>query len=348
MIAKDERPDLTIDDLRQRMTAHGVRQLLAKELAPNDNSKNQPYLGHSLEAVNILPVQDVRADTEAKTKALKARLRFSWLQPDGSVAPAAGAQLIVYPQYPEVRLAGFLRGARNAPSDLMNSRIGGRLLFMGITNDGGIIAWAAGPDSALVRGLEELGSLERTGVFLKVPLESGPSVTPRQALLRELRRIHDLNWIRAKALRRGGHIVDCKGTNCVGYTLEAELGVPRNGFSEPDFLGWEVKASQTNDFDHVPLNKVLTLMTPEPDGGYYVDRGVKEFIRKFGYADKLGRLDRLNFGGIFRTGERNLGTGLTFEIQGTTGRNSRSAIHLAQSRSWRTMVLSRRRGASLR
>jgi hypothetical protein len=30
-------------------------------------------------------------------------------------------------------------------------------------------------------------------------------------------------------------------SNCGGYTLEAELGATPNGYSEPDFMGWEIK-----------------------------------------------------------------------------------------------------------
>jgi hypothetical protein len=46
------------------------------------------------------------------------------------------------------------------------------------------------------------------------------------------------------------------------------------------------------------LNKgtAVTLMTPEPTGGYYAEAGVERFIRDYGYADRTGREDRLNFG----------------------------------------------------
>ncbi|MEK7781186.1 MAG: hypothetical protein AAB370_06775 [Verrucomicrobiota bacterium] len=39
------------------------------------------------------------------------------------------------------------------------------------------------------------------------------------------------------------------------------------------------------------------MMTPEPDGGFYKDADEASFIRKFGYADKHDKPDRLNFGG---------------------------------------------------
>ena len=110
--------------------------------------------------------------------------------------------------------------------------------------------------------------------------------------------------------------MSCRASQCVGYILEAELGVARNGRSEPDFMGWEVKASEVTSFEKPPLAKSITLMTPEPTGGFYRDRGVEAFIRKYGYADKLGRNDRMNFGGVFRAGQLHAGTKLTLTING--------------------------------
>lgn len=254
--------------------------------------------------------------TEKGNESLKAAIPLFWLQLDGGAAPAPHAQIILYPQYPEVRLSGFLKGAVNAPSELMNSRLQGRLLFLGLTGDNRIIAWASGPDSALARAYRELWGLEARGVFRVVPIERADTRTSRQRLLDELRRIHQLGWIDSKALRADGSFVECNAPQCVGYTLEAELGVPRNGRSEPDFLGWEVKASEVTSFARPPPAKAITLMTPEPTGGFYREGGVEAFIRRYGYPDKLGREDRLNFGGVFREGARHEGTGLTLTLNG--------------------------------
>jgi hypothetical protein len=332
--APAELPDITLEQLRQRMAANGVKQILMKELAPNDNSKNQPYLGGSLEAANILPITgEVRAEVTAKgNESMKAALPFWWLQPDGSAARAPGAQLILYPQYPEVRLSGFLKGAVNAPSELMNTRLPGRILFLGITKDSRIIAWATGPDSALAWGFRALWGLEQMGVFQVLPVESAETRTSKERLLAELRRINLLGWVDSKALKSDGSIVPCTASQCVGYTLEAELGVARNGRSEPDFLGWEVKASEVTAFDRPPPAKAITLMTPEPTGGFYRNNGVEAFIRKYGYADKKGREDRMNFGGIFRAGQLHEGTGLTLTLSGfdaTAGKITNASGSLA-------------------
>lgn len=317
MTVSERLPDLSLAELRARMSALGVRRLLLKELAPNDNSKNQPYLSGSMDVTNIIPAGEAYVDvTDKGNRIIKAPLPLHWLQPEGTIAPAPHAKLILYPQYPEVRFSGFLQGARNAPAHLLNNRMAGRILFFGITADRRIIAWCVGAESRISKELATLGGLEQIGVFKSVPLE-GKSGPTRDILFRELRRIHDLAWILSKALRADGSLAECKSTNCIGYTLEAELGVARNGLAEPDFEGWEVKATQVLDVMRPPpKGKAITLMTPEPTGGVYRDEGVETFIRVFGYPDKNGREDRLNFGGVHRVNRRNDGTGLTLILDG--------------------------------
>jgi hypothetical protein len=100
------------------------------------------------------------------------------------------------------------------------------------------------------------------------------------------------------------------------YTLEAELGVKPNGFSEPDYLGWEVKQHGVTSLDSPTRGGPVTLMTPEPTGGFYRDKGVEAFLRKYGYADMKGREDRINFGGVFRVGKEVPRTKLTLVLDG--------------------------------
>lgn len=110
-------------------------------------------------------------------------------------------------------------------------------------------------------------------------------------------------------------ILPCISPNCGGYTLEAELGITPNGYSEPDYLGWEVKQFGVTNFLKVN-SAVITLMTPEPTHGFYASNGTDAFIRKFGYLDIAGRADRMNFGGIHKIGERYLRTNLKLELIG--------------------------------
>jgi hypothetical protein len=84
-----------------------------------------------------------------------------------------------------------------------------------------------------------------------------------------------------------------------------------------------VKQFAVEDFERVESAKPITMMTPEPDGGFCKDADVEAFIRKFGYADKNDKPDRLNFGGRHVVGVRCPPTGLTMRLTGfdaTTGK----------------------------
>lgn len=317
----DARGDLHLTKLIRMMVGAGVRQLYVKRLAPNDNSKNQFYLAPDLSPMNLIPSHDIET-TKVKSRSkkkggideeiFKAHVDFSWIDDEGGLCPAPYVQMIFYPQYPELRMSSFLEGCRRGPSAILASRDPGRVLFLGVTGDGRVIGYAAGPDTAVVRELDGLGALQAVGVFSVVPIDRDD---PRDDLLRELRRIHLLDWIDSKRLVEPGVLGPCKAPNCGGYTLEAEFGITPNGFSEPDYRGWELKQHAVTDLSRV-TSGVLTLMTPEPTGGYYREHGPEEFVRKFGYPDRLGRADRLNFGGLHRAGVRHPTTALTLTLVG--------------------------------
>jgi hypothetical protein len=311
-----ECPDLangefSLQQLRRVMLDNAVARLYVKRLAPNDNSKNQVYLGPDFSSLNIFPVEQIIVNS-ANPKMLKAPLRFGWINHEGRIEDAPGAQLILYPQYPEVRLSGFLRGCEGAPSEIMAARSLGRILLVGITDTGRVIAYAAGPTSRIAREFDALKHLVPVGVFFEIPQEAKDS---RAALLVELRRVHLLEWINSKRLKSDGNLIDCGSTNCGGYTLEAELGIRPNGFSEPDFEGWEVKQHSVSDFIRPESGRPITLMTPEPSAGFYKTPGVGQFIRRFGYRDKA-RKDRLNFGGRHFANAACPATGLTLTLVG--------------------------------
>ncbi len=301
--------------LRQLMTAKGVTRIVAKRLAKNDNSKQQIYLGSNFEVLNVLPFGEIYEDSSEKHQILKASLNFRWLQPDGALMQAPGAQLILYPQYPEVRMSGFLEKTKGVHNAMMHSREAGRVLFLGLGQTGEITAALVPPEDALAREFEAAVAGQDERVFYELAV--GVAVGDTKAkLLQELKRIAGLGWIRSKRLLGDGSLGSCESSNCGGYTLEAELGVKPNGFSEPDYLGWEVKQHGVTNLDKPTSGGPVTLMTPEPTGGYYKEKGVEAFLRKYGYPDTKGREDRINFGGIFRVGKEGARTSLTLILDG--------------------------------
>ncbi|MCV2485941.1 MvaI/BcnI restriction endonuclease family protein [Flavobacterium sp. SH_e] len=306
---------MNLNNLKSIFSANGCNKIYIKNLAPNDNSKNQVYFGGNFEVLNILPISEITTEAagEWKKERFKAKINFSWILEDGTLTLAPKSQLILYPKYPEVRFSGFLIGSKNAPSHLMTQRLQNRLLFLGVSDLGQILGYVAAPDSEIASELNNLPSLNNYGIFkiIELPIFQNN----KQKLITELLRIHNLGWIKSKRLDALGNILPCESSNCGGYTLEAELGITPNGYSEPDYLGWEVKQFGVANFARIN-SRVITLMTPEPTDGFYKLAGAEAFLRKYGYPDVSGKPDRLNFGGVHKSDLLHPRTNLTLKLIG--------------------------------
>ena len=306
---------MNLTNLKALFVKAGAKRLYVKPLAENDNSKNQVYFGPGFQALNLFPNEGIVADSSPKNSIFKAKMRFGWLTESGAVANAPGAQLILYPQYPEVRFSGFLKGCCLPPSELMAARLAGRFLFLAVTEDHKVVGSVVRGESEVAREFRALGLLPQDGVFVELSLPTVPNKNDSKSLLlAELKRISEAGWIDSKQLDASGRVKPCQAPQCGGFTLEAELGIAKNSIGEPDFLGWEVKQHAVPNFSG--LGAAITLMTPEPTGGYYKEKGVEAFIRAYGYMDKKNREDRMNFGGIHSVGKRQESTGLRMELLG--------------------------------
>lgn len=304
-----------------QMASHGATRFYAKQLAPNDNSKNQVYLGGGFGALNIIPHGQIEEDASELAGSVRDRAKAPvdfWWMDDHGIAPAPDAQLILYPKYPEVRMSGFLRGATRAPAALMRSREEGRVMFFGICSDGRVIGYVVDretPGAVALAG--EAERLDASGVFLDLQTLGQERMSSRQLLLDTLRHIHAKGWMLSQKLGKDGVAKPYNARNGGGYTLEAELGISPNGYAEPDYLGWEVKQYGVRDFVKYRSKSPVTLMTPEPTGGLYRDEGVEAFLRRFGYPDKSGKQGRINFGGIYSNGRNfHADTGLKLTLEG--------------------------------
>lgn len=303
---------ITLDELLTLYQRLGCSSLYVKPLAANDNSKNQVYFGTSLEIANVFPNNGVTAES---TTILKAALEFFWTSARGELSKAPQAQLILYPQYPEVRLSGFKEGCNNPP-DAITHRMAGRTLFLGVTPDAKIIGYIAISEEIDPSAIDRI-TQKRIGVFRVLDIQALVTGSDTKSqLIAALRAIHEKRWIDSKQLNSHGHLEPCTAPQCGGFTLEAELGIPKNSKSEPDFLGYEVKQHGVTNFDRPLSGSAITLMTPEPKLGFYANEGVVQFIRRFGYVDRNGREDRLNFGGIHKVGEVQSLTGLRLSLIG--------------------------------
>ena len=325
--------EANLDRILKILWGFGASNVYVKRLAPNDNSKNQPYFGSHLTDLPFIPSGEiVPSETTSEKPAAKRKIKYqasiklNWFDADGQTYPAPNSKLIYYPQYPEVRFSGFLLGSHVTMSHWMNpekaGRAEGRWLILGVAPDETVYAYLATPESMLARELSETELIEVSSVFGELGRKGEVIESTRAELLAKLLEIHELGWIPGQRLDSSGRKVRYKAQNAGGYTLEAELGVSPNGIAEPDFLGWEVKQFGVTAFPAVGT-KPTTLMTPEPNGGYYTEQGVQEFVRRYGYADKSGKVDRLNFGGKHLVGKVCGATALTMLL---TGFDSESAL----------------------
>lgn len=313
--------DLSLDVIERSLSSLRCEQAIVKALAPNDNTKNQIYLGPDLASVSRIPSGAV-TERPASSKKPGAgapiygvAVQFAWVTSAGHT-PAPDAKLIYYPQYPEVRLSGLLRGCHGGPNALLDptrrGREPGRMLVLGIAHSTNSVYAVLLPNDAPAANELRAKNLTPYGMLSIWDLtQSAQTSPPRESLLHELCRVHREGWITGRKLTAGGP-VPYTAPNAGGFTLEAELGITPNGTAAPDYLGWEVKQHDVGRLDRI-RHHAVTLLTPEPDRGAYVDEGAIAFVRRWGHASetKPGRYD---FSGIHRVGEQHPRTGLSLTI----------------------------------
>lgn len=313
---------VTFETLRERFVELGCDRVYVKPLAPNDNYKNQIFVGNDLSEVSFFPSGGVEVAAGSSKKSSFGRfiahlkIEFEWISELGTRG-AEGAQLIYYPQYPEVRLSGILRSVVDGPNELLNpkkrGREPGRLLLCGVNESlKKTFALVVSAESASAVAIRSIVGVEKHGVFSIWHVYPVPANHSRSNLLVELCRIHNDGWIDSKRLTPTGPI-SYAALNGGGYTLEAELGVLPNGYAAPDFLGWEVKQHSVRKLSLYPSGSV-TLFTPEPDGGVYVEAGLENFIRRWGTLK--ASTGRWNFTGRHVAGRKSSKTNLTLNVVG--------------------------------
>lgn len=324
----DHAKNIDLNALIGVMTHAGAKNIFVKKLAPNDNSKNQPYFGFHLTDLPFIPTGNIEASqsTSKKTKDPSRQIKYQapidliWIDADGNKYPAPHAKLIYYPQYPEVRFSGFLKGSKVSISRWMapekDGRAQRRWLLLGVADDNSVYSYLATPESSLSNELENADFIQTTNIFREIDLKHTGAITDtRTTLIEKLLDIHQMGWVAGQKLGKDMEPVPYQAQNGGGYTLESLLGITPNGIAEPDYLGWEVKQFGVKDF---PLKsaKPTTLMTPEPNGGVYKLEGAAKFVRRFGYPDKSGKPDRINFGGRHIANTICKTTGLTLNLDG--------------------------------
>lgn len=303
--------------LVDKMQRKGAVRILIKPLANNDNSKQQVYLGADFDVIRALPSGEVYSDGVSKKGPIfKAPLNFFWISLSGETVHAPNAQIILYPKYPETRLSGFLKGSERrldiVPSHLMQPptleqraarQNQHRYLVLGV-NHTTIWAYCTSWTDDLQNELNAMvahGGMELVAsVFYEYRFSAQSS---KEKLIEKLVEIYQRGPIESCRLNANGEVIAYQALNGAGYTLEAQFGITPNGSPDPDFLDWELKCHSGG---------AVTLMTPEPNVGSYLD-DLEAFIRRYGTRVQAERLD---FASRHNVGIINSSTSLTMYLEG--------------------------------
>jgi hypothetical protein len=298
---------LPIKTILKSLRSLGCHYILIKKLSPNDNSKNQVYIGGE-KAIQYLPFissELVKQKSKKKTVSqyiFRSKLNFHWITETG-VHKAPHAKIIFYPQYPESRFSGFLKGCKESPNHIIGQKLEDRFLIFSFNQKRESFGYVNFIDKSFNLFLNHHFAKNKNEIFFESTIDKLLNIQNKKSIdssiediKSAIRNICNKGWISSKKFNNEGHVIPHKAPNGGGVTLETELGVRANSETGPDYMGWEIKQHS---------GRPITLFTPEPDGGKYKENGIAEFIKQYGYPDKNGKKDRLNFGGIYRVSESN-------------------------------------------
>jgi len=282
-------------DLVRTLSRLGCDRAYFKILGPNNNSKQQIYLAGDLRELSWMPHGPLAQSLGSSRRSgpsdliIHSPLNLLWLTADGPKR-APYAQLVAYPQYPEVRLSGLLRGSEGAPRELLQidrrGKEAGRILLLAPRRSGDVIAVLVGPETGVAAHVRGLSSQTEDLIGCWIFGDRSGART-LDSLLADLAGVVAQGWIQGERMRPDGTLVPCNAPNAGGYTLEARLGTPSNADPGGDVEGVgelkQIRRSATK----------VTLMDVPPLSGAYCDLNGIEFFKRFGRETKSGQ--RMDF-----------------------------------------------------
>lgn len=303
----------SMTDIVSTLHTMGADKAIIKVLPKNANDKNQIYFSSSFSSLynNFdLTISERGASTSmTKGKSVPGSYipeaifkQFAWAKRDGSQIKAKNVKVIVYTQYPEARLSGFVTVQNTMPQSLSiaytkQNPAMKRLLVLARLPGGACIGLVfIDLSDALLAEIAALPGLEGSKVCKELIIDLGLSeklFTRLAALVSQ-----PMKGCRLDAF---GNTLPFTGTQVCGYTLEHALGIVPNSCKDGDIDGIELKT-------HTQVK--VTLFTPEPDFGMYTE-GFEAFMRKYGYESE----GDWRLTGIHRANERCAKSGLTLKVR---------------------------------
>ena len=306
----------SIDYISEILRSKSCHLALIKKIPPNANDKNQVYFHSDFSLLNAYFDLNIserglsKSTTKRSSKPGKAIPQaafnqFYWCDNRQNLHQAKNCKAIVYAQYPESRLSGFLTQSNEMPRTMSIDYVKrpdrlDRYLVLGARTDGAAVAlMLVAPSGTFVSEFKALDySLNST--ICKVVHFSDISQTNSAKLEAILRHKVAGKTLTGCRYDKSGTTIPFTGTQVHGYTLEHACGITPNSDKNGDIFGIELKCF---------TRKKLTLFTPEPDGGLY-NESFKDFMTKYGYLkDNCYR-----FTGLHRANIQNCKTGLTLKI----------------------------------
>ena len=239
--------NVDLDTVLAMLRDNGAKELLYKILPSNANSKNQVYIGSDFSQLGKIPSGEITLHDSVSRKkggveaVFRSALDFYWIDQSGHAHRAPDAKLIFYPQYPEVRFSGFLRGCGGAPSSLWVKEKRGtepdRILILGTGNTEKVLGIMLPPESPAAREIRATGPHDSYGAFFILPFPDQLHGDGYVDLMHRLCAIHQRGWLPSTRLDKSGVLIPCRASNCNGNTLESLLGIQSNGYALPDFRG---------------------------------------------------------------------------------------------------------------
>ena len=298
------------------LRSKGCHVALIKKIPPNANDKNQVYFHPDFSLLNAYFDLDIserglsNSTTKLRSKPGKAIpqavfRQFYWCDNKQNLYQAKNCKAIVYTQYPESRLSGFITQSNEMPRSMSIDYVKrpdrlDRYLVLAARSDGAAIAlMLVAPSAAFVSEFNNL-DYSLNSKICKVLHFSDVSQTNSAKLETILRREVAGKTLTGCRYDKTGTTIPFTGTQVHGYTLEHACGIRPNSDKNGDYLGIELKCF---------TRKKLTLFTPEPDGGLY-KKSFKNFMTKYGYLKD----DCYRFTGLHRAYVQNSKTGLTLKI----------------------------------
>ena len=259
-----------LEDLTFILQKHGCEIALIKKLTKNNNDKNQIYFHHDASILNSLfdMTFTERGESSSLTKKLSTPgkfipqalfNKFYWLSIEDTLHQAKNCKAIVYHQYPEARLSGFLTVDNEMPRSMSieytkENPSSVRYLLIGATSTGKAIAiMLVDPSKVFERQFQKLPFYSSSKICRHIDLNHKTISNTEKLKKILIEKVAD-KTLKGCRYNKQGETIPFTGTQVHGYTLEHACGIKPNSNKNGDIFGIELKCF---------TNKKLTLFTPE-------------------------------------------------------------------------------------